>query len=187
MELSSHQGLHFLRCRGGHICKAIESGIYQATEGILCSIGALGDLRSLPNNKCKSESKFIVVVELDDEIRVLSRGRGFRVLEILSVFTRQHAVCRGRCFSSYLDIFHYSIVSKVPGSRDSRCGECIWNDTQDSSAARIGDQQRRNSYYLGVIISFPLSYPSARYTHTESGLVDRAQRPHRACCSHFPS
>ena len=88
MELSGHQGLNLLSCRGGHICKAVDHCIGQSTEGILCSIGTLNSLRSLPNNKCKFESKFVIVIKLEDEVWILSRGGWFRVLEVLSAFAQ---------------------------------------------------------------------------------------------------
>mgnify|MGYP003639884178 CR=1 FL=1 len=55
--------------------------------------------------------------------------------------------CNTEAGHSYLDKFHYTVISKISGCRDLCCWVCVWDYIEDCSTARIGDGQGRYRHY----------------------------------------
>jgi hypothetical protein len=75
MEFSSHKGLDFLCGRRRYICKPVYNSICQG-GALLSTVTAGGKLLCLSYNESKFEGKFIIIIELENEIWCgRSRGR----------------------------------------------------------------------------------------------------------------
>lgn len=48
----------------------------------------------------------------------------------------------------YLNIFHYTVISKVARGSDSSGRECIWGDIEERPSSGIGDGQGGNSHCI---------------------------------------
>jgi len=64
---------------------------------------------------------------------------------------------------THLYIFNYAVISKVSSRSNSSCGECIWDDVQNSSSSGVGNRQGRDWYYMSISICPLIILLWARY------------------------